>query len=75
MSRTKAAQVPARVMLTIGEAAERTGTSYNTIRRRIASGDLVAYRFGPRLLRVDAADVDALLRHLPTAGASRPPAA
>ena len=58
----------APTLLSIDQAAERTGTSRNTIRRRIAAGDLVAYRFGPRLVRVDAADVDALLHRIPTVG-------
>lgn len=40
-------------------AAERVGVSLPTIRRAIASGALTAYRLGPRLVRVRAADLDA----------------
>ena len=39
--------------LTIIEAAARIGVNTKTIRRRIADGSLVGYRFGPRLIRVD----------------------
>ena len=38
-----------------------------TIRRYISSGDLPAYRIGPRQIRVRASDVDALLVPIPTA--------
>ena len=45
---------------TITDAAEMLGTSPQTIRRMIARGDLRAYRYGPRLIRIDPADVDAM---------------
>lgn len=53
---------------TIIEAAGRTGVSTRTIRRRIAEGHLTGYRFGPRLIRLDPAEVDAALHPIPTAG-------
>ena len=49
------------------QAAERTGTSIKTLRRRIAASDLRAYRNGTRILRVDPQDVDRLMRPVPTA--------
>jgi excisionase family DNA binding protein len=52
---------------TIAEAAKRTGVSTKTIRRRIADGTLTGYRFGPHLIRLDPAEVDALLRPIPSA--------
>lgn len=52
---------------TIAEAARRIGVHPNTLRRRIADGGLTAYRFGPRLIRLDAGEVDALLRAVPNA--------
>jgi excisionase family DNA binding protein len=52
---------------TLAEAGARAGVSPRTLRRRIADGDLTGYRFGPRLLRVDAAEVDALLQAMPNA--------
>lgn len=50
------------------EAAEYLGVTDRTLRRMIAAGDLPAYRLGKRLLRVDLADVDALLRRVPATG-------
>jgi hypothetical protein len=38
------------------------------LRRYIASGRLTAYRVGPRLLKVDLADIEALL--VPVGGAA-----
>jgi excisionase family DNA binding protein len=51
---------------TIKQAAERHRCHPRTIRRRIAAGELKAYKFGPAMLRVDPDEVDALLRPLPT---------
>ncbi len=50
----------------LSEAASRTGLSVRTLRRRIAAGHLPAYRSGPRVLRVDPADVDRLMVRVPT---------
>jgi excisionase family DNA binding protein len=50
------------------EAAHRFGCSPRTIRRYIAAGQLVGYRFGPRMVRVREDDVAALLRQIPTVG-------
>ncbi len=47
-------------------AAERTGLSVRTLRRRIATGDLPAYRSGCRIIRLDPGDVDRLMRRIPT---------
>ena len=45
----------------LAEAAERTGLSTRTLRRRIAEGSLRAYRVGPRILRLDPIEVDQLM--------------
>lgn len=50
----------------LAAAAERTGLSTKTLRRRIASGALVAYRNGPRVLRVDPKEVDGMMVRVPT---------
>ena len=50
------------------EAAARLNISPRTVRRYIAAGRLNAYRVGPRLLKVDLAELDAMLRPIPTAG-------
>lgn len=49
-------------LLTIQQAADHVGLDPRAIRRRISEGDLVAYRVGPRAIRVDAESLLALLR-------------
>lgn len=49
----------------LAHAAERTGMSIKTLRRRIAGGELAAYRSG-RLIRVEPVDVDRLMVPIPT---------
>lgn len=44
----------------IPQAAAPKGVSTKTVRRWVASGVLPAYRLGPRLIRIRAADLDAL---------------
>lgn len=55
----------ARRFESLRTAAERTGVSVRTLRRRIADGSLPAYRTGPRVIRLDPQDVDKLLRPIP----------
>ncbi len=50
----------------LASAAERTGLSVRTLRRRIAAGDLTAYRNGPRVIRLKPDDVDRLMIRIPT---------
>lgn len=50
----------------LAQAAERTGISVWTLRRRISSGELVAFTVGRRILRVRPADVDGLFRPRPS---------
>lgn len=67
---TRPAMRPAALIrpATIAEAAAYVGRHPRTIRRRIASGDLPAYRLGnSQAIVVDLADVDAMLRPIPTA--------
>lgn len=49
----------------LSSAAQRTGLSIRTLRRRIASGDLPAYRNGPLVVRVNPHDVDHLMVGIP----------
>ncbi|WP_176358172.1 helix-turn-helix domain-containing protein [Mycobacterium persicum] len=44
------------------EAADRLGVCYRTMRRYVSNGTLDAVRVGPRLLKVDAAAVEALMQ-------------
>jgi excisionase family DNA binding protein len=55
-----------QTLISIADAATRLGVSTLTIRRRIASGELTAFRVGPRLIRVDADEVERLAKPLPT---------
>lgn len=58
---------PTRTLIPMSTAAERLGCSTKTIRRRIADGSLTGYRVGPKNLRVDLAEVEALARPIPAA--------
>lgn len=64
-----------RRLESINGAAEYAQVNYRTIRRYIAAGRLTGYRMGPRLIRVDLDELDALLRPIPTAGGTDAPAA
>ncbi|GFG66890.1 hypothetical protein MKUB_43800 [Mycobacterium kubicae] len=55
-------------LIGIQEAADRLGVSYRSVRRYISAGRLNAVRVGPRLLKVRADDLDALMR--PVGGAA-----
>ncbi len=48
------------------DAAAYLGCNTRTIRRQIAAGHLTGYRFGSRIIRVDLAELDQLLRPIPT---------
>lgn len=58
-----------RSLESLAEAAERLHVHPRTVRRLIAAGTLTGYRLGPRLLRVDQSEVDALLRPIPNGAA------
>ncbi|WP_137122982.1 excisionase family DNA-binding protein [Segeticoccus rhizosphaerae] len=60
-------QRAARRFESLSEAADRTGLSVRTLRRRIASGELAAYRSGRRIIRLQPEDVDKLLVRIPSA--------
>lgn len=59
--------VPRRRYETLQSAADRLSVDTRTLRSWIAAGRLEAYRTGPRLLRVDVDEVDALLAPVSTA--------
>lgn len=59
-----------RHLLTIAQGAEYAHVSTRTVRRYIAQGRLAAFRVGPRLVRIDADELEALLRPIPTAGSA-----
>ena len=47
-------------LISMTEAAARLDISTRTLRRYIAAGRLTAYRIGPRLIKIDAAELDQL---------------
>lgn len=55
-----------RAYVSLAQASEHVGVSERTIRRWIADGRLAGYRVGPRLLRVDCAELEALFSAIPT---------
>lgn len=57
-----------RRLTTLAEAGDYAGCNPKTIRRRIADGTLTGYRMGPRSIRVDLDELDAMLRPIPAAG-------
>jgi excisionase family DNA binding protein len=61
-------KLPAGRGLTVAEAAEHYNCSERTIRRRIADGTLRAWRVGPKLIRLDPADLERMARRIPAAG-------
>lgn len=54
--------------MTQQSAAEYADCTVRTIRNFIARGELTGYRLGARSIRVDRAELDALLTPIPTAG-------
>lgn len=53
--------------VTVREAADHCGVGATTIRRWIDQGRIVAYRTGPRIIRVDLESVEAqVVRVVPT---------
>lgn len=54
--------------ISLSTAADILGISVHTLRRRIAAGELPAFRTGRRIIRVRIADIDKLLRPIPAAG-------
>lgn len=57
-----------RKLASIAVAAECCDVSTKTIRRYIAAGRITGYRVGPRLIKIDIAELDRLLR--PVGGAA-----
>ncbi len=51
-----------RQLIGLQQAADLCGVDYRTIRRWVARGDLDAVRVGRKLLKVDAAAVEALMQ-------------
>lgn len=64
-SRTTDRRQSAPQWLSLQQAAGIYGVSTDTIRRRVASGDLPAFRCGRRIIRVRAEDLSRLFHEIP----------
>jgi excisionase family DNA binding protein len=60
---------PPRRLASLATAAEYADVSTRTLRRYISQGRLSGYRVGPRLVKVDLTELEALARPIPTARA------
>ncbi|QYN32591.1 helix-turn-helix domain-containing protein [Pseudonocardia sp. DSM 110487] len=56
-----------RRLVGLAVAADYADVSTRTLRRYIAHGRLTGYRVGPRLIKVDLNELDAMARPIPTA--------
>lgn len=56
---------PESEWVSLQQAALRVGVSVDTLRRRIRAGNLRAYRFGERLIKIRVEDLDNLVRPIP----------
>lgn len=61
-----------RRLASLATAASRGSISTDTVRRMIARGELTGYRLGPRTLRIDLDEFEALIQPIPTVAATRP---
>lgn len=66
-NRAPARNADPRTYLSLREASAIVGQSVKTLRRRISSGTLPAYRFGPRSIRVRLTDLEASGHRIPSA--------
>jgi excisionase family DNA binding protein len=53
--------------ISLSGAAEMLGLSVKTVRRRIADGELPAFRTGHRIIRIRVSDLETMLRRIPSA--------
>jgi excisionase family DNA binding protein len=53
--------------ISLTKAAEMLSISVPTLRRRLAAGELPAFRSGRRIIRIRVSDLDKLLRRVPSA--------
>lgn len=60
-----------RRLVGINQASEYADVNPKTIRRWVSAGHVPAYRVGPRLLKIDLNELDAMLRPIPTAVVER----
>lgn len=66
--KAKASKAVARQLMGLPDAAEYCGVHYRTMRKWVSEGRLNAVRVGPKLLKVDVAELDKIIR--PVGGAA-----
>lgn len=66
----KPTSTSSRRYLTLSDAAGWLSLDEKTLRRWISQGRLTAYRVGPKLIRLDADEIESMIRVVPTAGAT-----
>lgn len=54
--------------ISLAAAADVLGISAHTLRRRIAAGELPAFRTGKRIIRIRVSDLESMLHRVPSAG-------
>lgn len=54
--------------VSLAQAADILGIGVHTLRRRIAAGELPAFRTGKRIIRVRVSDLERMLRRVPSTG-------
>lgn len=52
--------------VSLAQAADILGISVHTLRRRIAAGELPAFRSGRRIIRIRLGDLEQLLQRVPS---------
>jgi len=67
MMSTRTPNRSVRRLESIPGAADYLGVCTKTIRRMISRGEIRAFRVGPKILRVDLNEIDAMLRPIPSA--------
>lgn len=60
-----------RRLISTADAARMVDVHPRTLRNYIAQGYLTGYRVGPRLLKVDADELERFLSPIPTSGGGR----
>jgi excisionase family DNA binding protein len=63
-------QSDSRRWASLADGAEYLGVCERTCRRLINSGHITGYRAGPRLIRVDLNELDAMMRPIPASDAA-----
>lgn len=55
-----------RRLVSMKDVADQIGMTERSVRNLVARGELPAYRIGARTLRIDQADLDQIIRPVPT---------